>query len=627
LYLKKIKSFVSAGLLFGFFSGLTSGVAALIAHEYVPQGMFRLALNNISLRVSLGTAAGAIGALFLLLMGSLLNSVWRKLITPIVHVKFTTNKLTQTWKNGLWTLALVSFSVFLFVKFYQHKLQPLYFMTGQVFILVFLVLSLFSRKTFFQRLKKPFKNALSFYVLKRTALICLVVLAVLNFWNIANRHFVQPQGPNILLVVADTLRADHLGCYGYTKSASPYIDRFAESSILFEKHFSNAPWTKPSMGTLFTSLSPRQHRVFYWADNLKNSNLSMAEVFRNKNYRTMAIQTNPSITAQYNFSQGYQDFIELPMENGSAATEEFDVWLEKNHKKPFFSYVHFMDTHMPYNALEEILRIFHLEKDNSSESIDFGTLDIRILTELGLNPEYKISLIELYDRAVRDIDRHFERLMESLSSNKVLDNTLIIFTSDHGEEFWDHGGFEHGHSLYNELMHVPLLLHFPGHLSPDRITAYTQHLDVFPTLLSLLNIRTPNTLNGEDLTPDLSNPTAGKDSVFYLESILFGEDKQGVIRNGWKLIENTTSRHSGTLTLLGDLENHRKNKPRFGYELYDLSADPSEQTNLAALHPDITSEFRKLLLKNISTEVPLFYLNKSDLEKKIEGLKSLGYIK
>ena len=618
---------MASGLLFGFFSGLTSGIVAVIAHEYVPQKMFRLALNSFSLRLGLGAAAGVFGAIFLLLLGSLLNSVWKKFITPIVHVKLTTNKLPQTWKNGIWILALVSLSVFLFAKFYQHKLQPVYFTTGQIFILVFLVLSLFSRKIFFQRLKKPFKNTPRFFVFKRTALICLVVLIVMNFWNLADRYFVKPRGPNILLVVADALRADHLGCYGYKGSTSPFIDHIAESCILFEKHHSNSPWTKPSMGTLFTSLSPSQHGAFYWMDNLKNANLSMAEVFRNKNYRTMAIQTNPSITAQHNFSQGYQDFIELPMENGSAVTEDFDVWLKKNNKKPFFAYVHLMDTHMPYNAAEEFLRIFHLDEANSSESIDFDTLDIRILTEMGLDSDDKNSLLELYDSAVRDIDRHFERLLKSLSTNKVLDNTFIIFTSDHGEEFWDHEGFAHGHSLYNELMHVPLLLHFPGRLSPDRITAYTQHLDVFPTLLSLLNIQIPNTLNGEDLTPVLSNPNSGKDSVFYLEGILYGADKQGVIRNGWKLIENTTKRHDGTFAPLGDLENHRKKKPMAGYELYNLSVDSSEQTNLAALYPDIMSDLKKLLLENLSTGVTLLYRNKTSLEKKMEDLKSLGYIK
>lgn len=621
--------FVLMGIVFGFSWGLLSTFSTSGAQGWYSQKLYWLILTEGVSRINQSTAIGFALSFFLSFVLFILVLLWKKYLSQFIEVHVTHKLNFQSWVRGFWTFSLIAFSILLFIKHASHKIPMIPLALSQMIILSILCFFLFSRKKTAQ--SKTQTQQLpplpGFNTLKKVTVICAALMIVANLVHTTRKQFFRPKGPNILVVVADALRADHLGCYGYTGSISPYIDRFAKSSILFEKHFSNAPWTKPSMGTFFTSLSPSQHGAYYWTDNLKNANLSMAEVFRNKNYRTMAIQTNPSITAQHDFSQGFQDFIELPMENGTAVIKEFDVWLKKKHKNPFFAYVHLMDTHMPYNASEEILQLFHLDNDNSSESIDFNTMDIRILSELGLNPDEKTSLLELYERAVRDIDSHFERLIESLSANNVLENTFIIFTSDHGEEFWNHEGFAHGHSLYNELMHVPLLLHFPKLHSPGRITSYTQHLDVFPTLLSLFNIQIPNTLNGEDLTPLLSSPTTGKNFVFYLEGILYGADKKGVIRNGWKLIENTTSRHDGTLAPLGDLENHRKKKPWVGYELYDISQDFSEQTNLADQYPEITRELKKLLLENKSVPIPPLYQKKSDLEKKIDDLKSLGYIK
>ena len=464
-------------------------------------------------------------------------------------------------------------------------------------------------------------------MLKKNALACVAFLAAVNILNVSLEHFFVPRLPNVLLVVADALRADHLGCYGYSRPVSPFIDKFAEESVLFEKHLSNSPWTKPSMGTIFTSLYPYEHRAFFWTDNLSSSSLSLAEIFRNKNYRTLAIQTNTSITTKHNFSQGFQEYRELPLKKGDAVTNEFITWLRKTRKKPFFAYLHYMDTHMPYNAPEEFSRIFQLENSDSSGPVDFKTLDIRILTRLGIEPQEQRSLIELYNRAVKDIDHNFKRIIGSLQKQGLLENTIVIFTSDHGEEFWDHEGFAHGHTLYNELLHVPLIVHYPLAFRPSRVTPYTQHADIFPTVLSMTGIQKAYESKGNDMTPLFFSGNEDAERVLFFEGLLFGAEKRGVIQDGWKLIENTTFRGEDTLLLLGDLEKFGNSQKNESFELYDLNQDFSERENKSERFPQIVDLLKKHLLLKTTSGIDLIRRKKTRLEEKRESLKTLGYIK
>lgn len=573
---KVLLTIVYAGLLCGSIFGLISTFLLVDAQDYVSHAMYGLILRNLTQRLNQGLAAGLVLALTLLLLWFLVKEAWKRIIHPYIqlHVKKGKNP------RGV-----------------------------------------------FMSLHQKMKHVLSFQSLQKACIACVGVLIALNTGSLLIKKTYKFPHPNILLVVADALRADHLGCYGLSSSNSPFIDRFARSSVLFENHLTNAPWTKPAMGSLFTSLYPHQHRAYYWSDNLKNENLSMAEVFLDRNYRTLAIQSNPSITSRHNFAQGFQDYTELPIESGEKATEEFSAWLERNHKKPFFAYVHFMDTHMPYNAAHEFSSILGIEGEDGTESLDFKTLDIRILTELGLDREKKDALHALYDRAVRDIDRHFERLIDCLSKFDVLDNTLIIFTSDHGEEFWEHGGFAHGHTLYNELIHVPLIIHYPRLFSANRIPVYTQHLDVLPTLLSLTGTRRSFHMMGRNLIPIMANPTLKMNTVFFFEGILFGEEKRAILKNGWKLIENPQRHSKGTFATLGDLENLMDNEKKDGYELYDLTRDSLESVNLAGSHSNIMNELKRALLGKISSGVQFLYQRKTDLEDKLESLRALGYAK
>ncbi|MFQ6069671.1 MAG: sulfatase [Candidatus Aminicenantales bacterium] len=451
-------------------------------------------------------------------------------------------------------------------------------------------------------------------------------LVTVNLLSISHKLFNPPSSPNVLLIVADALRADHLGCYGYDRPTSPQIDNFAAESLVFERALSNSPWTKPSMGTIFTSLYPHQHQAFHWSDNLKNECLTLAEVFRNRNYSTFAKQTNPSITKKYNFNQGFQHYEEMVLEKGERVTNKFIEWLRKNKNKPFFAYLHYMDTHFPYNAPREFSRIFGIKEDSLFNPGEFKTVDIRLLTEMGLSAEEKNHLISLYDGAIKYFDYNFKVIMDNLKELKITDKTIIVFTADHGEEFWDHGGFAHGHTLYRELLHVPLIIRYPPLFQAERIKFNVPLLDLFPTILSMAGIKDIFDSKGKDLIAIIRNKSSA-DHEIYCEGLLDGVEKKAIIKDEWKLIENTGQKNKDSFLLLGELTRYKYPEYESGFELYNIKHDFSETYNQINNFPQIAGELKAYL--RLFKMPPLNYRKQKidNYQKKLEDLKSLGYIK
>ncbi|MFC2160082.1 sulfatase [Acidobacteriota bacterium] len=624
---KIFQSLVQTGIVAGFIFGLYSMFSTEAAQDWISQKLYWLSLAEGVSRINQSTVTGFAVALFLSFILLILVLLWKKYFSHFIEVNITKKKNLQPWIRGLGSFSLIAFSILLLIKHSSHKIQMVPLVLSQMIILSVLFFFLFSNKKT-KHPKTQIKSPLpGFTSLKKTSAACLILLIAANLIHFAHRQFFKPQSPNVLIIVADTLRADHLNSYGYSRLTSPNIDRFSKNSLHFEKHMSNAAWTKPSMGTFFTSLYPHEHSAFSWLDNLSDSAVTLAEVFLDRNYKTMAIQTNPTLSNENNFSQGFQEYLDLPLEKGTKVTDAFFSWIKKNNKKPFFAYLHFMDTHMPYNAPEEFRQIFHLDKTDPDGSLDLISLDIRVLTELGISQRQRESVLNLYDNAVLQFDLSFERILQSLKKLKQLENTIIVLTSDHGEEFWDHESFGHGHTNYNELLHVPLIIGNAPLLSSRRITHFTQHLDVFPAILSLVGINKTPFQRDKEKMPLLLDKEKSRSNPIFFEAVLSGKEKRGVIKENWKLIENTNQQTEGIGATLGDLEKFRAPLRAGIFELYDLTQDPFETTNLNSLNLDLSSELKKLILGKFSTEARLVQQKKSDLEKKIESMKNLGYIK
>jgi len=615
------------GILAGFIFGLIKSLDIIFSNAYFHYKLYRLILFELSAGINKGVLYGLVIAIsFCLLLAGLLF-IWRKFISPFIEIKIIRkNKLTPLFKEifSLFIFAYLILKIAEFIRSSGHNSNSFLFQSLIVLAFFFIILRFEHIRSFFS------KSGILIFIKRFGMKIALgTVLSIflsLNILTFSQKLFVRPSGPNILLIVPDALRPDRLGCYGYNRPTSPYVDKFASEAVVFEKAMSNSPWTKPAMGSVFTSLYPHEHQAFYWTDNLADRCLTLAEVLRNRNYATFAIQTNPSITKKHNFKQGFQYYEEIIEERGEAVTSNFITWLYKKRKVPFLAYLHYMDTHVPYNAPQEFGQIFGFKDDSSLSPGKFKTLDIRMLGKTGLSTDEKTQLNNLYDGAVKYFDFNFERIVEHLKKLEMMDKTVIIITSDHGEEFWEHDGFAHGHSLYREVIQVPLIVRYSSKLPAKRIKFCVQLLDLLPTILSMAGVKGEFEFQGKSLIPSIFKDKQVNEEILF-EAILFGAEKKGLLKKGWKLIENTNQRNEGTFELLGDVTKYIYPEYKEGYELYNIEHDFSEKNNLINDFPQIAIRLKMALLRFKANAPLLPREKKTKLKEKLEDLKTLGYIK
>jgi arylsulfatase A-like enzyme len=301
-------------------------------------------------------------------------------------------------------------------------------------------------------------------------------------------------------------------------------------------------------------------------------------------------------------------------------------WVKKHKKKAFFAYLHYMDIHAPYDAPVEFSKIFGLKSDIPLSPGNFETLDIRILNEIGLSSEEKNQIINLYDGAIKYFDNNFEKIVKNLKELGIFERTIIILTSDHGEEFWEHQGFAHGHTLYNELLHVPLIIGHPSALKPKRINSYVELIDLFPTILDMTGIENDFEMRGTNLIPPKARNKNSNKEIFF-EALLDGAEKKGILKDGWKLIENTGKKNIDTFHYLGDITKYLYPEFEKSLELYKIDQDFSEKRNLIDVCPQIAARLKTYLELFKSASFGYRKHEKAGIEKKLKELKSLGYVK
>ena len=424
--------------------------------------------------------------------------------------------------------------------------------------------------------------------------------------------------PNIIYITIDALRADHLGTYGYENAKTPNIDAFAAEGAVFEQANSQAPWTFPSFASQFTSLYPsdlnlstdNRHISLMYSRFLDPSHVTMAEAIQAAGYRTQAIVTNPWLRPEFGFAQGFEGFTQVDdarmfhfskmsdmslvtvarqmpalyslIRNAYTAitgnpgeplvwdvradrvTEEAVSWLRTNQDAPFFLWIHYVDPHYPFDPPPDFRptvdnvtaeRLAYLSSYNE-EDVYTGRARLR--------PEDKAAIIELYDGEIAYTDLYMGKLFDEIDAMGLRDNSLVILSSDHGDEFWEHGGYQHGQSLYDELIRIPLIMRGPGIQPGSRLAADVQHIDLLPTLVAVAGGTIPKEVKGRSLLPVLQ-ATSGSEEVYnFAEALFLTEEKKTVRGQGYKLIYAPYSQQ---------------------VELYDLRNDPGEQQNLADSDP------------------------------------------
>ncbi len=368
-----------------------------------------------------------------------------------------------------------------------------------------------------------------------------------------------PQPPNVVIYLVDALRADRLGVYGQGRNLSPHLDAFAARATVYERAWAQSSWTRPSVASLFTGLRPEVHGANGRLDRMGDQAVTLAERFAGAGFATAAVVANPNISAEFGFAQGFESFVLLGLDERRSSRIGLEVnrWLdERDPTRPFFLYVHTVDPHLPYDPPEPYRsRIApDVERADLGSTAVVGALQARNLVN---EDQYAPDLLSLYDAEVACNDHSFGLLLDRLEQNGVADNTVVVFLSDHGEEFFEHGGWIHGRTLYREVLQVPLVIRWPNQTEGRRIQTPVQHADLMPTLLELGRLDPQPGVHGLSL---VGPAAASRGIAAFLD--LDGRGGWSVANERSHAIRHVDRGYVGTV------------------ELYDLEVDPCEHRNL-----------------------------------------------
>jgi arylsulfatase A-like enzyme len=407
---------------------------------------------------------------------------------------------------------------------------------------------------------------------------------------------------NVLVYLVDTLRADHLGCYGYRRAVSPAIDGLASEAILFENAVAVSSWTRPTVASLLTGLSPAAHGVRKLEDALAENAETLPEILAAAGYATAGFSPNWHVSRKTGLAQGFTDFEFFPDDTGSESlTRRVLAWLDRQPAdRPWMIYAHALDPHAPYRPAADLKREF-APSSTRPEAGSHEDIVATLKKRRRDRGDRVAELRDLYDAELADTDRHFGHLLDALRERGLYGNTLVVFLSDHGEGFDEHARLGHGNTLYGELLNIPLLIKRPGRHAAARTGDLASQLDVLPTLLAALGLPA-RMLPGRDLLAPLAGETAP------VVAQLTYERRRGLalITRDWKYIEPRS---------------HRFGAAR---ELYSRLDDPLDANDLAGARPDKLAEMARRLQGALQPEVDAPRVETDDEGER--ALRALGYL-
>lgn len=476
-------------------------------------------------------------------------------------------------------------------------------------------------------LSLPSKSVKPRLKLTLAGLVLLLTIVIISVYLISCTGSSNLPKKNVILIVIDTLRADRLGCYGNPAGITPEIDSFAQDAFLFENAFSHAPWTLPSVASLLSSTYPAQHGAggsLGSFKTLREDAVTLAELFQRAGFVTGAIINVFFLSEKFGMTQGFETIDAwLPHSNrdirrAGPTTKAALRWLDQHKSKPFFLLVHYFDPHLVYDPPQPFRRRFADPQDQNTTDYIFGT--IQDITELRRNQtcpsaDEVARLEKLYDGEIAYTDSEVGKLIKGIFQRGLDKNTVIVITADHGEEFLEHGGFEHGHTLYDELLHVPLIIRDPDTIKsfnetkakPTRVPATVRLIDIAPTLCEFAGIAKDPAFIGQSLIPLLQGSQQA-DRAVLSQGNMWGPSGTAWRKDGFKIILQSSS-------------------PKV--QLFDIRTDPAEKENLADKEPDK----RDTMLANLNLILQTISHRRSGgtapvlTDEEIEQLRSLGYIR
>ncbi len=475
-----------------------------------------------------------------------------------------------------------------------------------------------------------------------TALV-VALIAAAAFLALARdeRPPAAQEEPNVVVLAIDTLRVDHIGCYGYARPTTPNLDRFARAGVRFQNAYSVTSWTLPAVASLFTGLLPSRHGCYENGRLLGDDTLTLARALHDQGYETAAMSTNfayvnPGTSypePPLHFGQGFDTF-QILWDDAEATDREAETIkgqllrtvradaLTRRTKdflheprEPFFLFALYIDPHYGYEPPDDYARLF--APSYSAEKVTGFMRDASQLAE-PLSATDLAFLQSRYDGEIRFVDEAIGDFLAELDESGAAEHTIVVIVADHGEEFLDHGKMLHGQALYEESVRIPLMIRGPGVARGVVVDERVSIMDVMPTVLELAGLPAPEHLDGVSLTSTwrdrgmrlarrLWGGEPSRDLVFELdgdEDLLNGprEHTRAFRRGRWKLIASRDGKE----------------------ELYDLANDPHERENVASSNETVVAGLRAVLAR--SAPAPTNVLPSLGAAER-ERLRALGYLR
>lgn len=455
------------------------------------------------------------------------------------------------------------------------------------------------------------------------------------FYSSANSE--TAQAPNLIMIVLDTVRADHLSLYGYKLKTSPFLESLGSKSLVFEKAYSTSPWTLPSHASFFTGLMPSEHNCTYENMKLAKDFTTISENLQKKGYFTVGISNNALLNIASGIPQGFHIFIEnnqlkiytgeiikgfllkffpkFLSDNGARLTNRtIFKWLSKfsSKRKPFFIFINYMEAHVPYPRDISAYKFFKNPKQAQEK---YPPIEWDFYNCYGEHrKEFRETVVKWYDGSISYLDSQLQRLYEQITKLGLDENTIIVILSDHGESFYEHKWWGHGIHLYETELRVPLLIYYPKVFTPKRTENLFSLKELPDFLLDLIQGKSEKELldkleNSKTVFAEVFKP------VMYIERIPefcqgfdtseLDKRQKAIIQFPYKLIRDS----------------------RGNEELYDVSSDFEERNNLINIKPEVYAQLSEKMDLYLRSHPSVLFLKKRMDSVTFKALKALGYIK
>jgi len=459
--------------------------------------------------------------------------------------------------------------------------------------------------------------ALSLIIVGILLMCCLFFLSSF-YGDIVSENAKPPEG--IILISLDTLRADHLGTYGYHRNTSPYIDAFAKESVVFENAVVQSPWTLPSHMSIMTSLYPSSHGVLEKNNRLADEHVTLAELLRAKGYKTAAFADGAFMKGSYGFKQGFDIYDGDNWIGIARILPKAKKWLKENKSNPFFLFIHCYDIHDPYAPPPPYDTIFHDFHYTGNFVPSTKKMQAAAWRRLEVNDEDVLHIKALYDGGIRYTDEKIGEFLSYLQELGIKDSSIVIITSDHGEEFKEHGSFLHWKLYFRPNLHVPLIMHMPNYPKKDiRIRELVQSIDILPTILDSAHLPPHSKAQGRSLLPLIRQNSTFLRRSWWRIFHSFRKKEDFSFAEGKDKKSDDYSIIKGNYQLMYDLESKST-------RLFNIKNDPLAQNNITDNHAALVKQLLSKLI-NMYTEIPKYKTSTFTLDKQTrEQLEELGYI-